>query len=152
MNWSIGVKPKMSVVWVISDLHFGHRNITKYRPEFETMDQHDHTLLDNILASVKKRDSLWILGDCFFQYHTWEYAKELSSAVDNLNFVPGNHDTDNTDRQALLKGMIGMGLFHQVGSMFKKGGFWLTNPIVDHILYITVRKTAKRAYYASYTY
>lgn len=118
----------MSIAWVISDLHFGHRNITKYRPEFETMDQHDHTLLGNILSTVKKRDSLWILGDCFFQDHTLQYAKALSDAVDNLNFVPGNHDTDTTERQVLLKGMIGMGLFHQVGSMFKKGGFWLTHP------------------------
>lgn len=45
-----------------------------------------------------------------------------------MNFVPGNHDTDNTERQDLLKRMIGMGLFHKVGSMFKVGGFWLTHP------------------------
>ena len=118
----------MSVVWVISDLHFGHRNITKFRPEFETMEEHDHTLVENILASVKKRDTLWILGDCFFQDHTLEYARALSRAVDNLNFVIGNHDTDSSERQTLLKSMIGMGLFHQVGTMFKKGGFWLTHP------------------------
>lgn len=57
-----------------------------------------------------------------------DYARALSGAVENLNFIPGNHDSDTTERQEMLKEMINMGLFHNVGSMFKKGEFWLTHP------------------------
>lgn len=118
----------MSVVYVISDTHFGHKNICNFRKQFSSPEEHDQFILKNILDTVKKRDTLWMLGDCFFQEHTIEYAKAISESVQHLNFIPGNHDTDNTERQDLLKRMIDMGLFHKVGSMFKIGGFWLTHP------------------------
>ena len=118
----------MSVVYVISDTHFGHKNICHYRKQFSSMEQHDQLILNNILETVKKRDTLWMLGDCFFQEHTIDYAKAISDSVQHLNFIPGNHDSDNTERLELLKKMINMGLFHKVGSMFKIGGFWLTHP------------------------
>ena len=118
----------MSVVYLISDTHFGHKNICHYRKQFSSMEEHDQFIFKNILDTVKKRDVLWMLGDCFFQEHTIEYAKAISKRVQHLNFIPGNHDSDNTERLELLKKMINMGLFHKVGSMFKIGGFWLTHP------------------------
>lgn len=118
----------MSRVLVISDLHFGHKNICKYRPEFSSMHEHDMTLLDNVLSSVNKRDCLWLLGDCFFQKHTIEYALKISANVETLNFIPGNHDTDNSERLGILKQLISYNTFNKVGSMFKTKHFWLSHP------------------------
>lgn len=118
----------MSVVYVISDTHFGHKNICKYRTEFSSMEEHDQFIFKNILDTVGKRDTLWMLGDCFFQDHTLDYAVAIAERVQYLNFVPGNHDTDNAERLRLFKHMMDMGLFHKVGSMFNVNGFWLTHP------------------------
>ena len=118
----------MSRLLFISDTHWGHRNIAKYRPEFKNMDEHDAAVFERIATHVKKRDSLWILGDCFFTRNSMQYAYRLSGLVSHLNFVPGNHDTDSSERVEILKELINAGIFHKVGSMFRVGDFWLTHP------------------------
>lgn len=126
----------MSVVYVISDVHFGHRNICNYRPMFNSMQEHDETIMENILMTVKKRDTLWMLGDCFFEEHTIDYAKRIAERVQSFNFIPGNHDTDKTERVNIFKNLMQLGLFDKVGSMFHSSGFWLTHaPIHPQELY-----------------
>lgn len=126
----------MSAVYVISDTHFGHKNITNYRPMFNSMEEHDETIVENILSTVNKRDTLWLLGDCFFEEHTIEYGRCISERVEQLNYIPGNHDTDKTARVKIFHDMVSMGLFNKVGSMFNTSGFWLTHaPIHPQELY-----------------
>jgi calcineurin-like phosphoesterase family protein len=118
---------QMSEVYILSDAHIGHKNILKYRPEFSSIEDHDRTILENIFITCGKRDTLWLLGDCFFN----------NDAVDNfllptldrgitVNFIPGNHDTDSAERQKVLKRVIG--LVNEVHTLRKyKKGFWLSH-------------------------
>lgn len=117
----------MSAVYVISDTHFGHRNILKYRPEFSTIEEHDQTIMEGI-RSLNKRDSLWILGDCFFTWDSLRFLGEMCSIVDNVNWIFGNHDTDRAERQQVLRHALMSFPLSKVGSMFKYGKhFWLTH-------------------------
>lgn len=52
------------MIWVTADLHFGHANIMKYcnRP-FDSTENMDKTILDNINHCVSEDDELYILGD-----------------------------------------------------------------------------------------
>ena len=117
----------MSKVLIISDLHFGHANICKFRPEFTTPSEHDEVILSNILSVLNKRDTLWLLGDCFFTSGCIYHLREISNACQNVNWIIGNHDTDKPERQALVKKAIGEGLVHKVGSLFKTSKFWLSH-------------------------
>jgi calcineurin-like phosphoesterase family protein len=118
----------MSAVLIISDLHFQHRNICKYRPEFSSVEEHDGVILDNIKSAGNKRNQLWMLGDCFFNWQAFGYLEEIVKYYECVNFVPGNHDTDNRERIDILKESIRRGYYSKVGSMFKQSGFWLTHP------------------------
>ena len=126
----------MSRVLLISDTHFGHRNICNFRPEFSSMDEHDETITENIVKTVKKRDILWLLGDCFFTPDTERYLKRIAATGATLNFIPGNHDTDTKERVDLLKSFINQGYFDKVGSLFRVGNYWLSHsPIHPQELY-----------------
>lgn len=76
--------------WVISDTHFGHRNMEKLcgRPSnFEFL------ILDNLSKAVKPNDVVIHLGDvCFGNDATWhENFKEACNGAKTW-LVLGNHD------------------------------------------------------------
>ena len=79
----------MGNVFFISDTHFHHKNIIKFRGEgrFKTVEEHDEFLIENWNKTVNKNDKVFHLGDFSF--------KDLSVA-DRLNglkvLVLGNHD------------------------------------------------------------
>lgn len=126
----------MSIVYIASDTHFGHNNICRYRPEFSSREAHDEYVFNGIVETVTKRDTLWLLGDCFFTWDSVEYLKEFVKACENVNFVPGNHDTDKTERVEIFKKCVQDGYFNKVGSMFSHSGFWFTHsPIHPQELY-----------------
>ena len=81
----------MSKVWVCADLHLGHKNITKFRPQFATAEEHHKTVMENFLTTVGKRDKVFLLGDIVFK-EGLEYAKILSTLSANIILVKGNHD------------------------------------------------------------
>ena len=118
----------MSRVLLISDTHFSHRNICNFRTQFSTPDEHDDFIFNNIMNTVNKRDTLWMLGDIAFDLDGWLRIQEISKAVENLNIIVGNHDTDKPHRNQKFKAMVEGGYFHKVGSMFKVNKFWLTHP------------------------
>ena len=123
----------MSKVLVISDMHFGHRGIIKFRKNFflknniASIEEHDQLICENILSCLNKRDILWILGDCFFSEDTYRYARAMAKACMQLNLVIGNHDTDKPERMEALKKGICEGVFWKVGTLFKAGPFWLSH-------------------------
>ena len=117
----------MGCVWLMSDIHFGHRAICKYRKDFQTREEHDETVFNNIVNTVRKKDILWLLGDCCFDEASYEKIAEISKAVSQLNYIPGNHDTDNSVRLEMYKKMVIDGLLHKTGSMFKLNELWLTH-------------------------
>jgi len=115
----------MSQVLIISDTHFGHNNICKFRPEFETVEQHDITIYSNIMSMLRKNDTLWLLGDCFFTEDSYEYLRDFSVACSQVNMTIGNHDTDSNQKMRLLH--ENFHLFNKVGGLFKTSGAWLSH-------------------------
>ncbi len=82
----------MTKLWLSSDLHLGHQNILRMRPRFDTVEEHDQTILENLRMAINKRDSLYLLGDVAF-------TSEMLIEIDKINCVKktlilGNHDTD----------------------------------------------------------
>jgi calcineurin-like phosphoesterase family protein len=82
----------MSNLFIVSDTHFGHRNIIKYenvyRP-FNTIEEHDETIISNWNSIVSKRDVVIHLGDVGF-------GSQSLSTIDRCNgikkLILGNHD------------------------------------------------------------
>lgn len=81
------------MIFFTSDLHMRHKNILKYsnRP-FDTIDEMNVTILNNINNTVMTNDQLYILGDfCFGSVKIClEYLDKIKCR--NITFVQGNHD------------------------------------------------------------
>lgn len=78
----------MSEVWFTSDLHLGHPKMAELRG-FSSSLEHDEAIMYNLNSMVKKRDSLYILGDVVFSKHCLHYLADLSGLT---TIVLGNHD------------------------------------------------------------
>lgn len=119
----------MSRVYFISDTHFGHKNIKKFRnkpdgSEFDTFDDHDEYVLNNILSAVTKRDILWILGDVNF-HDNLDVIEKIASNVQKLNIISGNHDFEK-DHQPALRELLNIPNV-AVRGLCKYNGYWLSH-------------------------
>ena len=65
----------MSNVYVISDLHFGHKNIHKFRLGFCSEEEHAEYIISRWNDVVTKRDTVWVLGDACFSIDYLERFK-----------------------------------------------------------------------------
>lgn len=76
-----------------SDCHLGHKAILKYRPQFNTIEEHDEAFFTEV-GKLKKRDILFVLGDFIFDSDKFEYYLErLSKYSCRIKLVMGNHDS-----------------------------------------------------------
>ncbi len=89
----IVLKPNHNNIYVTSDLHLNHKNIIEYcnRP-FRDLEDMNQTLIYNWNHTVRKKDTVFFLGDLAFQYrakkmHFW--TEKLSG---NITYIKGNHD------------------------------------------------------------
>ena len=73
-------------IWVISDLHFGHKNIIRHeRQQFVSIEEHDEFIIKALNYYVKPTDILYILGDIG--------NVELVPKINGRKFlIRGNHD------------------------------------------------------------
>lgn len=78
----------MSRVYLLSDPHLGHINITAFRPQFATAEEHHEHIFEG-MAKLSKRDTLIISGDICMN-EVW--AARLGTLRCNLVFYLGNHD------------------------------------------------------------
>lgn len=78
-------------IFVISDLHLGHKNIIKLcnRP-FKTLEEMDNTIINNWNKVVSKEDIVYVLGD--FAYKGLNAEKYLDKLNGNIILIRGNHD------------------------------------------------------------
>ncbi len=106
----------MSNIWFMSDLHLGHRNILKYRPEFSSIEEHDDTIIDNCNSVMHKRDILWLLGDICFTSESLELLKRIRGTK---KIIAGNHDIN---AQLFTQEYVGF-----VGGLKSYKGFWLSH-------------------------
>lgn len=78
--------------YFISDLHFGHTNILRFdnRP-FNTIEEHDATLIENWNNTVEIDDDVYILGDISW-YHATKTIEIFKKLNGNKHLIKGNHD------------------------------------------------------------
>lgn len=85
----------MKNTWFSSDWHLSHNNILKYdnRP-FSTIEEHDKTIIENILKTTNIGDDLYFLGDFAFTNDKQKLTIWFEDLSDHLNlfFIAGNHD------------------------------------------------------------
>lgn len=78
-------------LWVISDTHFGHKNIIQFQQRPES---HEVIMLSHWIDRVGEHDQLLHLGDVFMgkQGNPWRWAKVLSRMPGEKFLIKGNHD------------------------------------------------------------
>lgn len=100
---------KMNNTFFTSDTHFHHRNIVRGTTSwlgdpskgaasvqrtrnFDTLEEHDQTLVDNINKCAKENDTIYFLGDFSFGGidQIWNFRKQLNCK--NIHLIFGNHD------------------------------------------------------------
>ena len=116
--------------WFSSDWHLGHENIIRIcdRP-FSSADEMDKTIMGNMLSVMKRKDTLYFLGDLSFsQSIAYEALTTLFNHGINVVWVLGNHDRHCSPEK------LG-GLYKEVGysSVYKKDG------IVMHLSHFPMR-------------
>jgi calcineurin-like phosphoesterase family protein len=81
-----------SCIFFTADTHFGHRNIIKYcaRP-FESLAEHNETLIENWNSVVQPNDHVYHLGDVGFGSPDYLY-RVLQRLNGKLYLIKGNHD------------------------------------------------------------
>lgn len=103
-------------VWFCSDLHFGHKNIQKFRHHVTSEEDNRQLIKNDWLKHISKRDDVYVLGDACFTMETLGDFKELPG---RKFLVRGNHDKLNTS--AYLK------VFDEVYGLLKYKEFWLSH-------------------------
>lgn len=81
--------------YFISDLHFGHNKDFVYKARgFNTVEEMNEKILENINSRVGKDDTLFVLGDIYMTgEENAEYFKRIN--CENIHIILGNHDTHN---------------------------------------------------------
>ncbi|MCP3683351.1 MAG: hypothetical protein GY861_11740 [bacterium] len=108
----------MSQVFFISDTHFGHRAICKYRSEFKTPEEHDETIVTNWNKVVNKRSFVWVLGDMCIKNKDYDMDKLISRLNGTIYLITGSHchlPYYNHNKIVVRNGLT------------KKYGYWLSH-------------------------
>jgi calcineurin-like phosphoesterase family protein len=109
----------LSMVNFISDLHFGHKNICKYRPQFKDPEEHDETIIINWNSVIKKRkQQIWVLGDFLIHNNKYDMAKLVKRLNGTIRVVAGNHDYMPYYKELGIEVMNGL---------VSRYGYWLSH-------------------------
>lgn len=110
----------MSKLVISSDLHLGHKNVLKFRPEFASDEAHNETIFDRLCWSVNKADSLYLLGDVAFDKYWLGKIGEIKCRKKTL--ILGNHDTDQK-----LKITDLASVFNEIHSLHSRRNCWFSH-------------------------
>lgn len=75
-------------LWIISDTHFGHKNIVKYQKRPET---HETIMLSEWIRRVRDTDQILHMGDVFLG-RRGDWAAIISRMPGEKFLIKGNHD------------------------------------------------------------
>ena len=81
------------MIYFTADLHLGHTNIIKLSDRsFDSVEQMNETLIDNINSVVNNKDTLYLLGDISHKIP----VEEANTLIKRINgrkiLIRGNHD------------------------------------------------------------
>lgn len=117
----------MSRLMITSDLHLGHKNIHKFRGEFSTAEEHHEVIFDNFASSIKKSDSVILLGDIAFDNYWLNRLSEVKCRKKTL--ILGNHDTERLS----IFDIVNSGVYDAIHSIYAKRKCLLSHyPIHGH--------------------
>lgn len=109
----------MANVWFWGDIHGGHKNIQRFRKEFDSEETSWNTIKENHHKMVTKRDHVFFLGDTVFSAErladikTWVGAKKV--------LILGNHCTQYLHIKELAEA------FDEIHGLYKYKEFWLSH-------------------------
>lgn len=109
----------MSKVYMIADLHFGHRNIMNFAGDYRHGDTYMENMHNTILmwnARIRKRDIVYVLGDVAFSP---EGLYALNEMYGTKYLVRGNHDQFGLDEYTQV--------FNDIYGMRLYKGYWLSH-------------------------
>lgn len=112
-----------SEIFVISDTHFGHKNIIGYsqRPFYDEFEMDEH-MIDKWNKTIRPQDKVYHLGDVYFGSQS--YADNLLSRLNGKKrLILGNHDCVYGKGNPLQKHFKKIYLFR----CFKEFGLMLTH-------------------------
>lgn len=107
----------MSKVYIISDLHFGHKNLAVHRG-FKDAEEQDNLIIKNWNSVVGKNDTVWVLGDIGMESCAFYPLLDILNGKKKV--LLGNHDLPKHVPE-LLK------YVENVGAMVKYKGYILTH-------------------------
>lgn len=114
----------MSRVFLISDLHFGHKRICEFGGQTgvnyrtgDTWQENMHTIIENWNSVVTKRDIVFVLGDVAFNQEGYDAVGELNG---RKKLIRGNHDNYFSTEEWLKH-------FETVEGIVGYKGYWLTH-------------------------
>lgn len=83
------------MIFYISDLHFGHRNILNLanRP-FKSIEDMQETIIKNWNSVVSDSDEVYIIGDVFFKMDEVAASAIIKSLNGKKHLIEGNHDRE----------------------------------------------------------
>lgn len=94
------------LIYFTSDLHFGHKNILKYCPNFrnfQSIDEMDEYLVYLWNKTVTPDDEIYNLGDFSF-YNSVEKIKQILTRLNGKHsLILGNHDNLINENKDLFK-------------------------------------------------
>lgn len=110
----------MSNVHFTADLHFGHKNIANFRPQFDSEEHHRECIKDNWCSVIKsKRDTVWVLGDSVFDE---AFIEDIKSLPGTKKLIMGNHCMEKYPSSVRL-----WECFDDVRALVKKYKCWLSH-------------------------
>lgn len=111
----------MSEPMFAADLHLGQKNVSRFRTQFFSVEDHDQTVVDNILHTINKRTTLYLLGDIAFTKESLDYLKLIRHYCNRLILIPGNHCTEKISMETLVR------YYDEIHASLSAYGFWLTH-------------------------
>jgi len=109
----------MSRLMITSDLHLGHTNICKFRTQFSSPEEHHETVFENLATNIRKRDSVYFLGDIAFTKEWLARIAEINCVKKTL--ILGNHDTEKLKISEIIE------TFDAVHSLQKRRNTWFSH-------------------------
>ena len=85
----------MNKIFFTSDTHFGHQRSFLWEPRgFNSIEEHDETIIKNWNEVVGPEDEVYHLGDVMLNNN--EYGLECIKRLNGkIHLILGNHDTEN---------------------------------------------------------